>query len=1054
MPYIDSFRKVRIFFLPILFSITNFLCAQQAKMIAPLGHTDVITDIAFSKDYKYVASASRDHTVKVWDMALGTLLKDITGHTDEVTSVAFSDDNRYLVSGSEDGTAKVWNLESGDLISTFSDGQYAVKNVEFFDGKDVIISFGFDRGAVLWDAKTGELIRRIYKSRSVYTDVSRDRKLIAIAPYDPLIRIIDVESGSVVHEFKKGGASLRRVRFSPDGNFLLAKNRSDKVFQWEVKSGKSTKVSKELEYLVTNRNLSPDENYQLYMTNDYGLHLTNIKTGVEIREFRKSVDEIKAMSLHPFDNQIVLASSDKTLKLWDIEKASAIRTFSGHTSYLRDVDFTTDGFGMLTTSLDKSVKLWDIKSGSESYSFQPGKYMVNVVAISPNGANAAIDDGKGGFSVISISDHKKLYPGFGSETNQVNAAVYSHDGKTLITGHHNNFVRIWDLATQNEVWAYNHGSILRSVDISTDGKLIASSGFAGMLKLMDRYNQQLIHQFKGHRGTVFSAKISPDGKYLLSGASDNTIKLWDISTKQLIWSGLHDNAVTEVNFGKHHGKTPFVVSCSEDGSFKLWELNTGREMTKTLYFTGSDNFITATPDNYYYASKDAAKDIFFTVGLVPYTFDQFDLQYNRPDIVLDRIGLASPELIRAYKGAYVKRLRKMGFPQAKIDKFVNGDFDKGFNVPEVVIEEQYRYIETEQKTYQFPVMLKTAGTKLDKLFISINGVPVYGVKGQALNYEGSESFIHQIKDLELSNGKNVITISVLNDNGVSSLKQTIEVVYKGAAVKPNLHIVTIGISKYKDSEMNLDYAAKDANDIAKLFTAQKDKYANINVYSFLDEIATTENILEVKKKLQQSKVDDQVVLFVAGHGLLDDNLDYFIATHDVDFVAPAAKGLKYEELEGLLDEIPARNKLMMIDACHSGEVDKEETVLIASTLSTTTGVKSRGFKNKSPQKMGLTESFELMQKLFNDLRAGNGSVVISAASGVEFSLESNEWSNGVFTYSLLEALKTAKADGDANQKVNVSELQDYVFKRVDELTNGKQHPTSRRENLENDFVVW
>ncbi len=197
-------------------------------------------------------------------------------------------------------------------------------------------------------------------------------------------------------------------------------------------------------------------------------------------------------------------------------------------------------------------------------------------------------------------------------------------------------------------------------------------------------------------------------------------------------------------------------------------------------------------------------------------------------------------------------------------------------------------------------------------------------------------------------------------------------------------------------------------------------------------------------------------VFAASHGVLDEELDYYLAMHDMDFANPQKGGLRYDELENLLDAIPARNKLMLIDACYSGEVDKEESQLIASNDTQTGGVKSRGFLKKVTKKegIGLANSFELMKELFADLRRNNGAVVISSASGKEFAFESSEWANGVFTYSVLAGLKSGNADLNKDKTVSVSELRDYVSKRVQELTNGKQNPTSRSENLENDFRVW
>ena len=92
--------------------------------------------------------------------------------------------------------------------------------------------------------------------------------------------------------------------------------------------------------------------------------------------------------------------------------------------------------------------------------------------------------------------------------------------------------------------------------------------------------------------------------------------------------------------------------------------------------------------------------------------------------------------------------------------------------------------------------------------------------------------------------------------------------------------------------------------------------------------------------------------------------------------------------------------------------------------------------------------------LLTHIAAIFAAVVIASASGKEFAYESNEWRNGVFTYALLEGLKSKSADRNSDGQITVSELKDYVTQRVQFLTSGKQTPTSRRENLDFDFRVW
>ncbi len=170
----------------------------------------------------------------------------------------------------------------------------------------------------------------------------------------------------------------------------------------------------------------------------------------------------------------------------------------------------------------------------------------------------------------------------------------------------------------------------------------------------------------------------------------------------------------------------------------------------------------------------------------------------------------------------------------------------------------------------------------------------------------------------------------------------------------------------------------------------------------------------------------------------------------MDFDHPEIKGLPYEALENLLDSIPARQKLMLIDACHSGEVDKDEYQSIKA-FSDSFGIKRAHLgpipDDKKNKHLGLSNSFELMQNLFVNLGKGTGATIISASAGTQFALEKRDLQNGVFTYCVLEAMNN-------NKTMTVSQLKTIVGKRVEELTHGMQKPTSRNATINSDWRVW
>ena len=195
-----------------------------------------------------------------------------------------------------------------------------------------------------------------------------------------------------------------------------------------------------------------------------------------------------------------------------------------------------------------------------------------------------------------------------------------------------------------------------------------------------------------------------------------------------------------------------------------------------------------------------------------------------------------------------------------------------------------------------------------------------------------------------------------------------------------------------------------------------------------------------------------VIVSIAGHGVLDENLDYYLATYEMDFKNPSLKGIPYELFEELLDNSKSRKKVMFLDACHSGEIDKGEVIKVEYIEGEQGDIKFRnagiGLDNKNP-----INSLELAKSLFADMRLNNGTTVVSSAGGAEYAIEGSNWKNGAFTYALINGLFSKKADLNGNRIIMLSELQEYLLFEVNKITQGRQTPTSRVENLNNDFRI-
>ena len=423
----------------------------------------------------------------------------------------------------------------------------------------------------------------------------------------------------------------------------------------------------------------------------------------------------------------------------------------------------------------------------------------------------------------------------------------------------------------------------------------------------------------------------------------------------------------------------------------------------------------------------------------------YDMYFNRPDSVLLKSGSTNAGFNQLIANTVEKRKRY--YPAKNLEDLLKNSplfsvLNKN-NIPDVINMPELKLTVKAESV---------SGKPITALHVIDNGVPVFGNKGFAVSSPGA--VVESTITIPLVKDRNSLQVYAADAEGLISSAENISVVGDFPAPAPKTYFIGIGVSNYLDNSMNLHYADKDIRDLAAEFSK---KFPGSSIDTFINTRATAENILAIKNKLKQTGIEDRVVISLSGHGLVDTGSNFYFATHDIDFNDPAKKGLKYNDIENLLEDIPARKKLLLIDACHSGEIDRDVQI-DSLEQSDSSGLKEyapKGFVVKTTEKsVGLQNSFELMKELFADVSKNNGTVVISAAGGLEYALEDAKYSNGVFTYAIKKGLLEKAADKNTDGDVSVNELKEYVSKTVEELTKGKQKPTTRKEVLEFDWKLW
>ena len=865
-------------------------------------------------------------------------------------------------------------------------------------------------------------------------------------------------------------SKIKMVRFSPDGRFLLTQG-NDSARLWEVASRSITTI------------LPADSFAGYWRFSADGTYLERSRERLRLADGQRLPDELERPCER--DEETVYRVSDDGKYLLEV-----FRPYTSHA-----------GLRLLERATGKRIPLPLIAQEEiHDATLLPGKRsLIRVRRYNNFVIDRVVDERRGGGYIVSIHDVAtgRMISKLPVEAERI---AVSPDGVLLACALGN---RAWlvDMASSRTVATLGNTSdpvAGLSVAPGRVGFLHAASlgiwsvDLGGLRVTHRRLNAENLHQplystinvnavpmasFQIRDGNRFAqnggqiTSLSPDGRtYNAEVLTLSEERKWGNLYRYLgqatirgeTETGKRTETLSRTLRAMAVGIKPLPVpactvgrtSLTGEGPFTRIEQD-GQEIARFVTLDSGD-WIISTPEGYYTASKGAAKAIGFRIDGQNYPFDQFDLKLNRPDIVLERLGYADLKTIAAYRALYLKRLKQAGVSEDQLSP--------DFHTPLLRVDQKALPTTTRVGTVTMNLRALDDRQKLDQIVVTVNGVPSKGVEltdKKLGEWAGALS-------MELSPGRNRIQVWAVNDQKAESRKQTFEVFFDDKIFRPDLYVLTIGVGKPTDTTIpSLLYASKDASDIGSAFAANKAHWRNVKVLSLLDAKASRDNIRKVLGEfLAPSRIGDTVVVYFAGHGVVTD--DYYFVCHDTQKAKLEQTGLPFGDIDNILAKAPARRRLLLLDTCQSGEPDKEalgtgsapKPIQVAGKV----GVRARALDPilADPNSaLGFSRSLEWMRDLFANLERGSGATVIGASAWQEFAFEdeSKGYKNGLFAYALISGLrknvvdKHASADTNKDGAVSVSELRSWIEKVVLKESGGSQRPTTRQENIDDDFSV-
>ncbi|WLE97026.1 MAG: trypsin-like peptidase domain-containing protein [Candidatus Electrothrix communis] len=554
------------------------------------GHENIVLSVAFSPDGKTIVSASRDNTLRLWEVATGKEFTVLKGHGDSVVSVAFSPDGKTIVSASADKTVRIWEVKTGRQLTSLLGHEDYVTSAAFSPDGKIIVSASWDKTVRFWEAKTGKQSASLLKHEDTVLSAafSPDGKTIVSASADKTVRIWEAKTGKERAVFKGHESAVNSVSFSPDGKTIVSASRDNTLRLWEVATGKELTVLKGHERAVISVAFSPDGKKIVSSSFDKTVRIWEAKTGKQLALLPGHEDNVNSVAFSPNGKTIVSALWNKTVRIRDITTGKERAVFKGHENSVISVSFSPDGKTIVSASLDNTLRLWEVATGKELTVLKGHEDLVINAAFSPDGKTIVSASRDNTLRLWEAATGKELAVFKGHEDPVISVA-FSPDGKLIASASADKTMRIWDWESGKEVAVLRgHASSWgNSMAFSPDGKTIASASWDKAVRIWEVATGKELAILKGHENYVFSVAFSPDGKLIASASADKTMRIWDWESGKEV-AVLRGHASSWGNSMAFSPDGKAIASASRDNVVRIWEVATGKELA---ILKGHENYV-------------------------------------------------------------------------------------------------------------------------------------------------------------------------------------------------------------------------------------------------------------------------------------------------------------------------------------------------------------------------------------------------------------------------------------------------------------------------------
>lgn len=683
-----------------------------------------------------------------------------------------------------------------------------------------------------------------------------------------------------------------------------------------------------------------------------------IKLSLSVEKTKGNLERISfqpdRVLLQTFDNHALLA--------WDFERSAQIAEFKLQAGS-SPISYDKAGSRLLVLN-NEALFSMTLSDKGEQASQKLSPALVTSAAAGVGQRSILVGDKEGNVSKLSgnglLAWKKPLFGG-----RPVQQLVSDREG-----------ARFAGLAEGNEARLFEESGAQVAIvkEVARLGEITRS----GILPLVLRSGQVATVSRKGvvtqHAppGRIRSASLAPGGNSLLVVAESGEVSVG--------WATQWQPLEKEVKDAAFVSDKRFVVARG-NGVVHLKEIGVPHYLVAII--PASSGWMIVDHEGRYDGTVDGGKDVKWSGDNTTLNLDQFFQSYYQPGLLAAYVGNDENRALQPVPANTGKGV----FPPAKLDlQFPDGKMKAGQPMKVVAVAES------------------TGGNLPEDIRLFHNGkrLPEKTRIGSQRVERDGKILLVQVFAFSAEAGVNEVFGEVRNAHGVGSRSDVTRETTEGFRSPGRLYLLGTGIDKYRNPEIDLDFAAVDVQAIVKNLNLRSRNTFQETIPKFiLDAKATRKELLAELAQLEKLSAEDSVVLIFAGHGYAQDGEWYFLP-HDVDTKRLKSTAVSAKEIQDALVNAPPKRIFMMVDACNSGA-----------------GIDSfnrfRSFQRRFVQEVGRNA----------------GITVLTATRRDQQAAEMPELGHGVFTHAILEGLH-GRAGGGTGE-ISAHQLANYVGENLERL---------------------